>query len=387
MRWERYLRLVEETQHGTAVAGGIYADPQSTSLDSPDDQALVWASASGVDRQVAAGPYVMEGDVVLPLDDIISGFLFKWLLGAYSTAGTAVGGGGNTTLSAAAAAGDTIIAVTDATNFAVGDKVQVGTGNTAEVHEIQAIAAPNITLTTTLRFAHAAGEAAKEVTSPYTHQFFRGTSPLLTPFTLGIGKDVFEHIFAGCVANQLEIEVGDEIIAATLGVQASKDSKGSLATDVTFGEGNLYAPHDVTASIAGTDRSTRVNGLTLTINHNADLESGRGIGSRFPRRGYRGQLTVEGELSLAFIDTEELERYWSAIGATEPGTTLATFALDINFGSGLDISLPRVIYTAAGQPLSGQGRIEQTVAFRALYDAGSSSGPILITLTNNRAEY
>lgn len=387
MDWTRYVRLVEETTHGTPVAGGVYADPQSVTLDPPDDQALIWPSASGVDRQLAAGPYISEGDVVLPLDDVVLGYLLKWLLGQYTTTGTAVGGGGNTTLSGAAAKGDTIISVADALNFAVADKVQIGTGNVAEVHEIQAINGTDLTLTKALRFAHAAAETVTEVTSPYTHQFSRGSNQILTPFTVGVGKDIYEHIFAGCIANQLQIEVADEISALTLGVLASKDSKGALASAVTFGEGNLFAPHDVTGSIAGTDESARILGLSLTLNHNADLEGGRGIGSRFPRRGFRGQLTVEGELTLTFIDTQELERFWSAPGATGPGNTLATPSLDLNFGSGLDISLPRVTYTGVGQPVSGAGRIEQTVNFRALYDAGSSSGPILVTLTNNQAEY
>lgn len=382
----RYLRLVEEVAHGTPAAGGVYADPESVSLDPPDGQALFFAGASGVDRQIAAGPYVSEGDITVALDDELSGFLFKWLLGRYTTTGTAAAGGLDTTLSALAAAGVTDIAVTAALNAAVGDKIQIGIGDLAEVHSIQAVAGTTLTLSTALRFAHAAAETVKEVVAPFTHQFARGDSPLMTPFTVGVGKELFEHVFAGCIANQLEFEIADKIITATLGLMASKDSKGALAAAVTWGEGGLFAPHDVTAALATVDESARIEGLKLTINHNADLESGRGIGSRFSRRGYRGALTVEGEMTLAFIDTTELERFWG--GATGPTSgALSEFALDLGFGTALDISMPRVVYTKAGQPLDGPGRIEQTVGFRAAWDPVTSAGPVLISLTNTRAEY
>lgn len=385
MKVRRYVGLVSESVHGTPKAAKHYLDPESSSLDSASDQASIFAGASGLDRQVAPAPYMVEGDIVAALDDIISGFYFYHLLGQYSTVGTPVAGGGNSDLTAPAAAGATQIQIDSNLNFEVEDEVQIGTGNTAEVQQIQQIegeeAPYTITLMEALRFDHEAEETVQQVTGKYTHIFTKSLVPLLLPFTARVGKDLFEHVFSGCVLDSLEIEIAADIIKATLGIAASKDSKGVLPADVDFNEGNIFAPHNVTASINGEDASVRVEELNLSIANNADLESGRTIGARFPRRGYRGALEVTGDISLAFIDTAELERFWGSHDGPTSGE-LIEFPLTINIGENLDISFPRVVYTSMGQPLGGRDRIEQEGSFQALVDA-SGEGPVIITLVND----
>ncbi|NPV70290.1 MAG: hypothetical protein HPY55_06550 [Firmicutes bacterium] len=309
MNYLRYAKLGEEAVHGTAVAGAVTVDPESSSLDSPGDQALFWPGASGLDRQVAPAPYVMDGDLVVALDDVVAGWILKWLLGANETTGT----------------------------------------------------------------------------GPYTHVFTPSRAPLLTPFTVRLGKDIFEHVFAGCVLDSLQIEVGAEFVKATLGILASKDEKAALAGAIAWSEGNIFAPHQVTAEIDSVDASARVEDLKLSIKNNADLKSGRTVGSRFARRGYRGALEVTGDLTLSFIDSAELERFWgTATGPTS--TTLTEFPLSLNFGTSLVIELARCVYTAMGQPLAGRDRIVQKGSLRALVTT-AGDGPIEATLTNDQARY
>jgi len=68
-----------------------------------------------------------------------------------------------TTLSADAPAGSSEISVTDASGLAVGDTIQIGTGDSAETCTITAISDSTLTLDCTLEFDHAAGEAVAKV--------------------------------------------------------------------------------------------------------------------------------------------------------------------------------------------------------------------------------
>lgn len=71
-------------------------------------------------------------------------------------------GGGSTTLTAAAAAGATTLALTAATNFAIGDDIRVGTGEDAELCRISNLVSLNATLAKPLLNDHPVGDAVVE---------------------------------------------------------------------------------------------------------------------------------------------------------------------------------------------------------------------------------
>src|SRR5688500_13028127 len=93
-------------------------------------------------------------------------------------------------------------------------------------------------------------------------------------FTSRVGKDVFEHVFSGCTVEAMELELNDNFLQANIDILGGKDSKGTLQNPVTFTGGEIYAPHQVTASIDSTDESAVIESFTLTIETNADNESG-----------------------------------------------------------------------------------------------------------------
>jgi hypothetical protein len=68
-----------------------------------------------------------------------------------------------TTLAEDAAAGATEIVVADATGFAVGDTIKIGSGDTEETNTITAIDGETITLATALEFDHDAGDPVVKV--------------------------------------------------------------------------------------------------------------------------------------------------------------------------------------------------------------------------------
>ncbi|MCH5586316.1 phage tail tube protein [Shimazuella sp. AN120528] len=219
----------------------------------------------------------------------------------------------------------------------------------------------------------------------FTHHFFPEQSALMKSFTARVGKDVFEHIFTGCVVDSLSLELDDGFFVGSVDIAGGADQKGTLQANPTFTQGEIYAPHQVTAEINGVDESATIEKLSIKIETGADNEAGRTIGSRFPRRAYRGAFSVEIELGLSFFSTMQLERFWGT--ATGPSTNkLTEIDTVIHVGDNMDILIPRAVYTAMSQPLSGRDRIEQTATIRALVKA-DGTGPIEFSITNNKASY
>lgn len=234
-------------------------------------------------------------------------------------------------------------------------------------------------------FKWALGGYSKQGEGPYTHTFFPQQSPLMKSFTARVGKDIFEHVFTGMVVSTLELALEDQLLLGTVEMLGGRDEKGTLADPVNFTQGDVYAFHEVNATVDGVDESATLETFTLTIETGADNEAGRTIGSRFPRRAYRGALVVEAEMTLGFFSTAQLEKFWGA--PTGPTTgNLQEFPMTINVGPNIDIVIPRGIYTAMEQPVAGRERIEQTATLRGLV-AADGTGPIQISVTNSKESY
>lgn len=71
-------------------------------------------------------------------------------------------GHGNSTAAAATVAGATTLTVASATNFAIGDDIRVGTGETMELVRISNLVTTTITTAKPLKYAHASGEPVVE---------------------------------------------------------------------------------------------------------------------------------------------------------------------------------------------------------------------------------
>ncbi|WP_096190144.1 phage tail tube protein [Evansella halocellulosilytica] len=220
--------------------------------------------------------------------------------------------------------------------------------------------------------------------APYTHTIKPAQDPLMKSFTARIGKDIMEHVFHGCVATSLNIEAENEWVQMTVGVAGAKDSKDSLDQPVTFTEGNIFAAHQVEMELNSTNETAKVESFSLNIETGADVESAIGPGSRFPKRGYRGGLVVDLELSLGFENLDELERFWGS--SDGPSQSLEDFGATIYIGSDIEITLPKLVYTGMTQPVGGRERIEQTATARALVN-GDGDGPVMIKVTNDIESY
>jgi len=232
------------------------------------------------------------------------------------------------------------------------------------------------------------------------HEFYGTKQTRLSSFCARIGKDIFEHIFSGCIINSLEINVGDALCMATVDVAAKQDAKGALETgDLLFPEEYPLAFHEVTAYLIGSpddEISTKVKELTLTINNNASADDGRHVGSRHPGQVPVGDRETTLSLDLFYEDTDMLEKLWGgSVGPAAGGSTEYGIRLELDAGvhGVLKVDLPKVINTTVGQQPSGRDEVTQNVEVRALIDTivlddGSTEvdSEILASLENNEDE-
>lgn len=85
----RYLMIGEESEY--AVEASEYQetlDPESASFDPAGDDKLIYAGMGGLDRRAGLGVYSTAGDIIMPLDDLSTGWFWKWALGGYEVTGS-----------------------------------------------------------------------------------------------------------------------------------------------------------------------------------------------------------------------------------------------------------------------------------------------------------
>jgi len=230
----------------------------------------------------------------------------------------------------------------------------------------------------------------------HLHEIYGNESNNLPSFTTRLGKDLFEHVFSGCVVNSLEIAVSDGWAQATIDIAAQKDAKAVIqpVEDLLLPDAYPLAFHEVTASVNGGDISSKVRSVTISIVNNVDVANGRRIGSRFPRAIPAGARDVTFSSELHFDDTTELERFWGGSSGPDAGGP-TEFAMEYKFEAGADgeliIAMPRVAYIGSQQQPSGRDVLFQTVNGKAyadantLEDASEINSEMLISLFNSIA--
>jgi hypothetical protein len=231
------------------------------------------------------------------------------------------------------------------------------------------------------------GGYTKTGTAPsITHEFFADRTKVDT-YTVQVGKDIVEQVYLGTGFVGTTLELEDGLLVASVDVVGQKDKKGVASPSKNLSamtQGAIFSAKDVNITLGATDESGKIQSMSLTIENG--MEPFFGFGSRFPSKHMKGGFLVEGEFTLAFESTAQLEKFWG--GSTGPVVgTPSAFGVTVNVGPNMDIILPRAIYTQASQPVAGRDRLEQTVTVRGLVDAATGDGPVNITLTNSVTTY
>ena len=367
----RYLAVGEESEFGLLAQPVAFLDYLSASLEAPSDPLLFYEGAGGRGNRVAVpGPYIPSGDLQFGVDPIEAIRFVKWGLGRYGHVGTAVSPAVETALDGEVDAGDTTVNVDDASSLSVDDYVQIGGGIGGDVGKITGISTNELTLELGLMHPHADDSEVVKVESPFTHIFGPTAEIALPSFTARIGKNVFEHTFAGATVSGLRFSVDRGFLTCTVNVQAQKDSHAGLNAGGKSFPSTVYNFRQATTLIADVEESSNVESLELEIANGITAESGIRFGSRFTQEFPVEGIEVSGSLTLAFPDTDEYRRFWGSLnGAQESGAS--PFKLEQQFRSGddwLKFIMASAYWTQVSTPVSGRGRITQAVQFVSLVD-------------------
>jgi len=376
----RYAGFGNESSFGVAAAVDFHVDMASATLDAPSGTELYYGGGLGRGvRTRRPGYYVPGGNIVYAWDIRTIAAMLRWTLGGYAFLAVPA-----ITLATSAAADD-IIDTTTPHLFAVGDRVRFsgltgGAGLSAGVDYF--VIAANLAAQT-FQVSATPGGAAVNFTTDITagtvrlqpfnrHESFGTNESLLPSFTSRIGKDVFEHVFAGCVVDSLELDLASDFLLATMAVNAKIDSEAALTA-----ESALLLPaefplafHEVTLELpTASDISPAVKALKLSIKNGGKPDAGRGVGSRYPARlpSFGREVTLG--CDLWYDSVAQLERFWGdTAGPAADGAD--NVAIKITADAGTDgklvLSLPVTHFTKVGQTPSGRDEIVQSTEIRAM---------------------
>ena len=395
----RYLGLARETG-GYAVepaAPVVDFDVASSSLDSPGEPFITYEGGIGrMPARVMPGVYVPAGGAEFPAVITELAYIFNLLLGDTTTVSTGIGSVSSEALVTGVGETSKQFTLVEAPvaqgTFVLDDVGQVahddGFGRIVEDNSsgisgwIDYVNGVVWMTGLTASTSYSADYDYKN-TDWHVHTIVPVTGNVMPSFTAYAGKDIFEHKFLGCVLNQLDLSVEQELVNLSLDIQASKDKKGTLRAledlklDLCRGERpRVY--HDCLLKLADygsalADISADVRACSMTINNNATTEENIGLNSRFPQNGTAGALDISGSMTLQFDSTEYKEDFWG--GATEPGDDPVLKAMELTIDAGAwgnaVISLGRVLFQSVNVQPSGREKLMQEVSFKAFWDCTS----------------
>ena len=145
----------------------------------------------------------------------------------------------------------------------------------------------------------------------------------------GTAADDIVKYFLGCKVNELTYSVAREqtdpirFVANMLGKKPQTNVSGATASSITDFTGSMYTEWDTEIEIAsGTDYD--LNDFSFSINNNFKA---RGTDGRFIKKLVPGDRTYKATAKIDLLDKEEIERFYGASNATEPGDTIGSFTV------------------------------------------------------------
>lgn len=225
-----------------------------------------------------------------------------------------------------------------------------------------------------------------------THTFTTDDKVPSLSVELGMGQvDAVRHTGVGVESLDLEHSSGDRLSLST--DLPAKEPDGSISRS-TPAYDNLRALvyHDATFTLFGTDRTVDLRDLTFSMSNNLTKHT---RGSRTPAKMTVGEREVTFEATLDFENSNVMERFWGAAGATGPEDELFEGALnakwispetiaDTSTAYSLEVDAPRCTINTHDAQLNENELIAENVELRAIVDTGGAGYDVQATLVNGR---
>jgi len=197
----------------------------------------------------------------------------------------------------------------------------------------------------------------------YQHVFTESTP--LKSFTARIGANLVEREIAGCFVNSVELAGSIDLAMATFSIVGGEETKQSIGSPTWPTYIAPFAFHGGSVSIGGSDKTSQVESVRIRINNN--IPDRWTFGSRYETRSEVGLLVVDGELGLAFDDSDQYDAF---LAGTE-------FALQVKWEGAtiedtykytVQIDTPKAVYQTDTVPhIDRREPIKITAPFRAYY--------------------
>lgn len=256
-----YVGFGLQSLWGTAVPPTKFA--RWAAISKGEDDIKTESVFDGLNRDPATLAKVMQSHALAFTSQLYPDFTAAMLFAMLGVTDATTGGtasGGSSTLSAGASAGATSMTVSAAAGFATGQKVQVGTGDTAEVVTIGVPSGSSLPITSPssgLRRAHASSEAVATVQDAFVHA---GSSSNIIPQPVS-----FEHSVGQAPSPNNPLEIFRTVDGVIDDIKIDSEG-GKLATTSYSFMGGLSTP-GVTAAVVAfeTDRPAAHADLTPTF--------------------------------------------------------------------------------------------------------------------------
>jgi len=197
---------------------------------------------------------------------------------------------------------------------------------------------------------------------------------LTKSFTTRLGVEAFERVIAGCVVNQIRVDMiaKDPMLVWTASLLACSEAKATLGT-ATYSSLPEFKWHQGTITYNG-GASTKVHAMQLRMNNNLNPDRMYAIkatdGDKFSRIDV-GEMVVEGILDLYFSDSTEYDLF---LAETE-------FAINAKFEGALcgatkkytfEVDLPLCVHPTDTTPhINRQTPFRINAPFKAMYKTAS----------------
>jgi hypothetical protein len=200
--------------------------------------------------------------------------------------------------------------------------------------------------------------------------------------------DTVRHLGAGVDALELS-HTAEDMLTASVDLVAKEPDPDVSSTSPTYSDLRNFRWHDITLSVAGTNRDTDVTEATFSIENNL---SSNFRGERTLSKLGVGERPVTATMSLDFESTELFELFLGADGATEVQDQLTTVAVDATWtspetiedtstGYALNWNMPKCVINTHEATINQNDNVIEDVELRALYDQ-SLGAEAEVTLTN-----
>lgn len=397
---KQFVGIANETVQGTPVAMTattlVEAFKPKDDVRYLEDKALRGAMGNDAFAEIP-GVKTSDLDISGPVFGDGLGYFLRNILGDLSITG-APDSVASSTLSSGTAVGATTCSVASGTGFVIGQKVQIGSGATAEVVVLSNVSGTTLTFTTTpLAFAHTSAQPAVSVTGPYANAFSllnsgsgQPISHTLTHF-LGPTATSGARQYPGACLSELGLKWNAESELFTW------SGKATAYPSVALGSAPTSNPTTI-QPIASWQMLTGIGGpasggtLMKTVTE-GELTIKRELMPYFTANGVqspyiiqRGGLSVEGKLTFVAADESPLlyllnntqPQLQLIIGNGLAGTNLIQVQIDIQKAAVL-----------TSEPDDGKAAVEYQTTFKGVFNTTNAGGsgsysPVKVTVTNNQ---